>query len=276
MAEIPEIETLRRQLDREIAGKKIKTVDVLDKSVVAKNSAGDLSSALDGIKIATVKRRARLLLVTLDSGDLLVFDVAKGGQLRRHQNKDAIADGTSIVFAFTQGGQLRLLAGGGKPVVFLTTPDELESLRPELTETGADLVETPVSWTVFARELVRHNDQIRQLLTDDRFIVGLGGLYADEILHSALLRYDRTPDSLTTQEIRRLYRSIVEVLHDSIKHGGTTLADKHFIDVHGEEGGFGQYLAVYDRNGERAPNGRGTVLRKKLGGQWVYYADYQV
>ena len=64
--------------------------------------------------------------------------------------------------------------------------------------------------------------KLKTFLTDQTIIAGLGNIYADEILFAAGLRYDRLSDSLSTQEIRRLYRSVVETLHDAIKYGGST------------------------------------------------------
>ena len=94
--------------------------------------------------------------------------------------------------------------------------------------------------------------------------------------HAALLRYDRTAESITIQEIRRLNRAIVEMMHNAIKQRGTSLEDDPFVDVFGNPGGFTEYLEVYGRAGERSRNGRGEVQKLRTGGQTHYYCDYQV
>ena len=97
---------------------------------------------------------------------------------------------------------------------------------------------------------------------------------SDEILHAALLRHDRIADQLITQEIRRLYRAIVETIHNAVKHRGVGLDGS--CDVFGQPGGYDEYLEVYGRGGERSKNGRGDVLTAKVGGTTHYYCDYQV
>ena len=109
---------------------------------------------------------------------------------------------------------------------------------------------------------------------DQTFVVGLGPIYSDEILHAALLRHDRIANQLITQEIRRLYRSIVETIHNAVKHRGVSLDE--ISDVFGEPGGYDEYLEVYRRGGERSRNGRGDVLTARVGGTTHYYCDYQV
>lgn len=275
MADLPEIETLRRELDREVSGKKIKSVDVLDNGTVKRTGAANLKTRLEGVKIVHAARTGLILTLEIDEGEMIALDLGAGAALRRHANKDEVEKGTAVVITFTQTGQLRMTKADDAEM-FITTPEALLESHPKLTELGSDLINEPLSWPNFARKLMAQTSTLRQLLTDDRFIVGLGDLYSDEILHSALLRYDRTPASLSSQEVRRLYRAIVEVLHDAVKHRGTTIENRPFVDLHGEPGGYGDSLSVYGRAGERSANGRGTVQRKKVGGSWTYYAENQV
>ena len=101
--------------------------------------------------------------------------------------------------------------------------EELADNYPNLAALGFDPVDQPMSWTVFGQRLVREDRTLRQLLMDPKFVVGLGPVYSDEILHAALLRHDRKANELITQEIRRLYRAIVETVHNAVKHRGTSL-----------------------------------------------------
>ena len=109
---------------------------------------------------------------------------------------------------------------------------------------------------------------------DSSFIVGLGRVYSDEILHAALLRHDRVASQLITQEIRRLYRAIVETVHNAVKHRGVSINGVR--DVFGQPGGYDEYLEVFGRAGERSRNGRGDVLTARVGGSTHHYCDYQV
>jgi hypothetical protein len=91
-----------------------------------------------------------------------------------------------------------------------------------------------VSWTLFAEMLRGQKVKLKAFLLDQTVLAGLGDLYVDEILFAAGLRPDRIAGSLTTQEIRRLYRSLVETLHDAIKYRGTSLDDDTYVDLHGK------------------------------------------
>src|SRR5690349_20010404 len=92
-----------------------------------------------------------------------------------------------------------------------------------------------------------HRMKLKAFLTDQKILAGIGDMYSDEILFAAGLRYDRMSDSLSTQEIRRLYRSLVETLHDAIKIGGSTLSDSQYVDVFGKTGEFQDHHQVFDR-----------------------------
>ena len=92
--------------------------------------------------------------------------------------------------------------------------------------------------------------KLKAFLMDQTIIAGIGNIYADEILFAAGLRYDRMTDSLSTQEIRRLYRAVVETLHDAIKYGGSTLADEQYVDLNGKPGEYQEHHKVYDRESQ--------------------------
>jgi formamidopyrimidine-DNA glycosylase len=109
------------------------------------------------------------------------------------------------------------------------------------------------------------------LLLDQSFVVGLGGLYADEILYDAGLRPDRLVSTVSTMEIRRLYRSLVEILHEATKHHGTSTDEHPFTDLHGKAGSFQDELQVWGRDGEPCRRCRGTVTKARGGGKLTYW-----
>lgn len=273
MPELPEIETMRRGLERETVGRRIKSVDVSSAKLVQRNGTRKaFESRVEGKKIKSVERRGSLLVVTLDSGELLVVDSGATGRLSRAAAKDPTDPSVQLVISFTQGGQLRLSDPEGAAEVFVVTPDTLTEEVPALAELGLDPVAGPVSWTAFAQALIaRRNGKLKPLLLDSTFIVGLGGLYADEILYDAGLRPDREVSTVSTMEIRRLYRSLVEILHDATKHHGTSTEERPFTDLHGNPGGFQDELAVWGRDGQACQRCRGTVTRQRSGGRVTYW-----
>jgi formamidopyrimidine-DNA glycosylase len=273
MPELPEIETLRRGLERETVGRRVKSVDVPAAKTVHRNGSRKAFQAhLDGVKIKGIERRGSLLVFTLDSGELLAVDIGGTGRLLRAAPKDEVAKDTQVVISFTQGGQLRLADAEGEAEAFVVAPEALVDEKPELAELGLDPVASPVSWTAFARALVsRRTDKLKPLLMDQTFVVGLGGLYADEILHDAGLRPDREVSTVSTMEIRRLYRSLVEILHEATKHHGTSTEQHPFADLHGKEGGFQESLQVWGRDGEPCRRCRNTVAKQRSGGRVTYW-----
>jgi formamidopyrimidine-DNA glycosylase len=263
MLELPEIETLRRETEREIGGRKLKSVSV-DKTHLAEGSkAADLKRT-EGAKVGTVKRRGSCLVMNLDSGDRILIDVSEGVALRKAKGDEA----SWAEFGFTQGAPLRVLAEVGDPRVGLLTAAELEEALPP---SGAiDLTEHAVSWVSFARVFVGAGGLLRTLLTDPGVIDGIGPMYADEILWQAGLRADRRAEKLGSQELRRLYRATAEVLHDALKAGGTTTSANGFTDLAGKPGGYQESLEVWGRDGHPCRRCRGTVVVEKFEGQPSY------
>jgi formamidopyrimidine-DNA glycosylase len=109
---------------------------------------------------------------------------------------------------------------------------------------------------------------------DQSFTAGIGNLYSDEMLYQAGLRYDRTADSLSATEVRRLYRAIVETLADAIKHRGSSLADEQYRDLFGELGDFQGSHQVYDREGQPCRRCRNTIIRVKAGGRSTFFCEH--
>jgi len=278
MAELPEVEIIRRDLDKDVGGRKIKDVDAVGPMSLFEgfSTRKSFAARLVGRKIVSVARDGLTLLFDVGEDELMAVSLGRGARLRRNPNKDAIEPDTVLVIAFTVGGQLRLIAPD--PALSSVQIVSRDTLAEEITPAaGFDPIDEPIPWTVFGQRVRARKDQrLRTLLLDDSFVVGLGPIYVDEILHAALLRYDRRADSVTIQEIRRLYRAIVEMMHNAVKHRGTTLADGVALDVFGQPGGYGEYLEVYERAGMRSRNGRGQVQKVRTSGQIHYFCDYQV
>jgi formamidopyrimidine-DNA glycosylase len=273
LPELPEIETLRRGLERETVGRRVKSVDVVVAKATNRNGSRKAFQArLEGAKIRNVDRRGSLLVQALDTGELLVFDVGETGTLVRAAPKDETPKDLLLSITFTQGGQLRLTDPEARAEAFVVTPELLFEEVPALSELGLDPVAAPVSWTAFAQSLVnRRSEKLKAVLLDPTFVVGLGGLYADEILYDAGLRPDREVSTVSTMEIRRLYRSLVEILHEATKHHGTSTDEHPFTDLHGKVGTFQDELQVEGRDGEPCRRCRGIVTKARSGGKVTYW-----
>ena len=276
MAELPEIEIAKRDLDKEITGRRFKMVDVpgTKKTLPAMRSKQQFADLLVGKKIESVARDGTLLLFDLGDDEVMVVHLGATGSFRRATARTPEIEHTKVVLGFTAGGQLRVLDSGSEVTMRVIAKSRYLKLYPEQDDLGFDPVDMPMPWTDFAFMLKGRSNNIRDLLMDMSFVVGLGPMYADEVLHAARLGHQRMARELNTQEIRRLYRAIVETIHNSIKYRGASFDG--YLDVFGNAGGFDSYLEVYGRGGERCRNGRGDVLTTVIRGVTHHYCDYQV
>ena len=277
--ELPEVETIRRDLDRELSGRKVKDVDITSQTLVVSSvNQKSFASQISGRKIVTVRRLGLDILVDFDNASILVFRLGPSARMIRHTAKDSREKGTELTIIFTVGGQVSLIDTEKKSEVCLVSGGD-EGLFvefPHLADLGLDAIAEPSSWTTFAGDVLGREEELKVLLADDSVVAGLGGIYSDEILFHAGLRHNRQGSSLSIQEVRRLYRALVETVHEAVKYRGTSLEDRPFIDVYGKSGEFSQHLAVYGRDGELSPRSRAPIQRVKYKGSWTYYCDTQV
>jgi formamidopyrimidine-DNA glycosylase len=273
MPELPEVEVIRRDLEREVVGKKIKAVDVNRlRSIRRHKSSKEFAGELVGAKIRSVGRRGKYLVLRLDGDRALVVHLGMSGQLLRAKSaRTAMPKHTHVVLTFTEGGQLRFVDPRTFGEMFVTTMDELEEQGSELAHLGVDPLEHAMSWEDFGRTIIKRKVKLKTLLMDQKFVAGIGNIYSDEILFNAGLRWDRTSDTLSDQEIRRLSRAIVETLQDAVKYRGSSLADEQYVDLFGEPGGFQLHHNVYDREGKLCPRCRHPVVRARYSNRSTFF-----
>jgi formamidopyrimidine-DNA glycosylase len=275
MPELPEVETLRRDLEKETVGRRIKQVEATGmRSIRRYRTKKQFAQQLEGRKITGVDRKGKYLLVRLEEGDVLVVHLGMSGQLLRVKSaREPLEKHTHVIITFTQGGQLRYVDPRTFGELFVTAQDEVEKQVPELAHLGFDPLESMMSWVRFGELLAERKTKLKALLMDQKFIAGIGNVYSDEILFAAGLRYDRSSETLSSQEIRRLYRGVVETLQDAIKHRGSSLADEQYRDLFGALGEYQHQHKVYDREGQACRRCRSTIARVRLGGRSTFLCE---
>ncbi len=275
MPELPEVETLRRDLEKEVTGKRVKSVDVTGmRSIRRHPNKKHFAGKLEGLKFTGIERKGKYLLFRLEGGDVLVVHLGMSGQLLRTKSgKEPVDKHTHVVITFTQGGQLRYVDPRTFGELFVTSLDTLEDEVPELAHLGFDPLEQAISWTRFGDMLTARKTKLKALLMDQKFLAGIGNIYSDEILFAAGLRWDRSSETLSSQEVRRLYRAMVETLQDAIKHRGSSLADEQYRDLFGELGDYQSQHKVYDREGQPCRRCRSSIVRIKLGGRSCFLCE---
>jgi formamidopyrimidine-DNA glycosylase len=284
MPELPEVETVRAVLSRDVVGKKIKSASVTNGRIVRRHrSAKDFRDKVEGRSIKSVGRLGKYLIFGMDDGSKMVIHLGMSGQLLRAKSaKEQKPKHTHVVFTFTQGGELRYVDPRTFGELFVSVPllegqsadisrfarlsiggDGIATRQqvPELAHLGIDFFEDQIGWDRFAAILRSRSTPIKAVLTDQDIIAGIGNIYADECLFNAGVRYDRPADSLSTIEIRRLHRAITEILTDAVKHHGSTLDDDQFVDPDGRPGQYQQFHQVYGKEGEPCPQCRTPIQR---------------
>jgi len=273
--ELPEVEVMRRDLEKDVVGRKIQTAEVRPtrnamRVIRRHGKRKEFTSRLEGRKFTKAERRGKYVLLHLDNGDVLVVHFGMSGQFVRGNKRQPLPPHTHVVLTFNQGGDLRFVDPRTFGEMFVTTADELGKVK-ELQHIAIDPLDHVFTWQTFGGLLAQRASKLKPLLMDQKFISGLGNIYSDEVLFAAGLRHDRMSDSLSSQEVRRLYRALQEVLQEAIRYRGTTLVDEAYVDLFGKPGEFQAELKVYGREGQPCRRCRTPIQSVKIAGRSSYY-----
>ena len=270
MINLPEVEVIKRDLEREAVGNlAVKSVDILSEGVTTPDDE-TFGERLERGKIVGVNREGLNILVKFSNDERLSVFLGSGGSLLRKANREELHPKTRVVFQLVKYGQLRLLDFKKGARLKLFDPGKTRSR----SRRGIDPLSAQIAWTDFANYVGAAEPLfLKDFLGRNSLIVGLGQMYSDEVLFKAGLRYDRMTNSLGRQECRRLWRAIVEVVNDAVKYRGTTLPDGLFRSLDGSPGQFVEHLNVYHRDGQLSPRSRRPLVRVKHRGRWTYFCE---
>jgi formamidopyrimidine-DNA glycosylase len=273
--ELPEVEVMRRDLEKDVVGRKIAKAEVRASKnamrVIRRHGKRkEFTDRVTGHKLSKVERRGKYILLHLDDGDVLVVHFGMSGQFVRGNKRQALPPHTHVVIDFQQGGDLRYVDPRTFGEMFVATPDELGKVK-ELQHIAIDPLDHVFTWQAFGAALAERASKMKVLLMDQKFMSGLGNIYSDEVLFAAGLRHDRMSDTLSSQEVRRLYRALQEVLQDAIRFRGTTLDDEAYVDLFGKPGEFQNELKVYGRAGQPCRRCRSPIEAVKISGRNAYF-----
>ncbi|WP_162924698.1 bifunctional DNA-formamidopyrimidine glycosylase/DNA-(apurinic or apyrimidinic site) lyase [Rubrobacter indicoceani] len=268
MPELPEVETILRDVQRYIAGAEVAGAEVLDERIAGHPGSEVFLKRLTGRSITEAWRRGKHLVLGLDSGDSLVLQLKIGGQLLL----------VPPVEMPTTDLMLRLDLEDGRKVVLR---DETSYTRAqvftaqELEERFANLGPEPFdkAFTVdyLPESIGKRRAQIKPLLLDQRTVAGVGNIYVDEALFEAGINPRRKASSLLRAEWERLHRAIVSNLEAGIEHRGTTFS--LYRDLLGRKGTHQDHLKVFLRTGKECPGCGGVVVKMTVGGRATFVCE---
>ncbi len=261
MPELPEVETIARELQHRLAGATLGRVK-LSRTDIVHGDPRPLSKTLPGRSVRAVRRRAKRLILDLQPTAQLLFHLGMSGRLTLVPRRQPLEKHTHLCIAIRGGpdelrfrdprrfGGVWLLAGGDRHV-----GRRLSTLGPE------PLPLTPSRF----RDLLDRRRQIKALLLDQRAIAGLGNIYCDEALHAAGVHPLTPAGVLDAAKAGRLLRAIKSVLNRAIRFNGSTLLDYRQAD--GTEGSFQNHHRVYNREGKRCCGCGATIVRIPVAGR---------
>ncbi|WNG20674.1 bifunctional DNA-formamidopyrimidine glycosylase/DNA-(apurinic or apyrimidinic site) lyase [Cystobacter fuscus] len=267
MAEVPEVETLVRDLQQAVVGRRFTGAEVLEPAAVRFPSHRELSSRLEGRRVTAARRRAKLMLLSLDDGQVLALHLMLWGNLALRPVSGTRPEATLVVFGLEGGEELIFSDTLGYARAALAPADELAE-RLKLSELGPEALADDFTPELLARQLRRRRGPLKTVLLNQRVLAGLGNRDADESLWSAGLHPRRSAASLTPTEMGRLHQAILEVLDEGIRLRGTQR------DLFGVQGQALHRRHVFGRTGEPCPRCGTAVHASKLGGRNTHWCPH--
>ncbi|GAB3123311.1 bifunctional DNA-formamidopyrimidine glycosylase/DNA-(apurinic or apyrimidinic site) lyase [Streptomyces calidiresistens] len=264
MPELPEVEVVRRGLERWVAGRTVAAVEVLHPRAVRRHEAGprDFADRLLGRRLAVPRRRGKYLWLPLGEtgetrgGDApalsLLAHLGMSGQLLIQPAEAPDERHLRVRISFTDAGpgELRFVdqrTFGGLSL-HPCSPGDAEGLPDVMGHIARDPLDPAFDEDAFPAALRRRRTTVKRALLDQTLISGVGNIYADEALWLARLHYDRPTDTLTRPRVAELLAGVREVMTAALEAGGTSF-DSLYVNVNGESGYFDRSLNVYGRAG---------------------------
>lgn len=273
MPELPEVEVVRRGLERWVAGRTVGEVEVLHPRAVRRHLAGgaDFAARLGGVRLGTAMRRGKYLWVPLDdAATSLLGHLGMSGQLlvQPEGAPDEKHLRIRVCFDDTVGTELRFVdqrTFGGLSLHENTA----EGLPDTIAHIARDPLDPAFDDAAFHTALRLRRTTVKRALLDQSLISGVGNIYADEALWRARLHYDRATATLTRPRSAELLGHIRDVMNAALAQGGTSF-DSLYVNVNGESGYFDRSLDAYGREDE--PCHRcGTPMRRRA---WMNRSSY--
>lgn len=270
MPELPEVETIRRDLQYAVLGKGIRAVKVWTPRMIISGEKEFIKS-LEGNRFEKIDRRGKLLVFHLAYGDkTLLIHLKMTGQLICQVPGGLIVGGhpsakienlpndyTRAAFYLADGTILYF--NDVRTFGYLKLADENET-EECLKKFGLEPLTPEFTWSSFKELLAGRKGNLKAFLLNQSKIAGIGNIYADEICFRAKVRPERAIDSLDLSERRRLYNACQAVLKQAVEKRGTTFSN--FVDASGKKGGFEKHLKVYNRAGLSCKRCKNGIIRK--------------
>ncbi|HQE24866.1 MAG TPA: bifunctional DNA-formamidopyrimidine glycosylase/DNA-(apurinic or apyrimidinic site) lyase [Candidatus Atribacteria bacterium] len=261
MPELPEVEVIRRELREKVKGSRILLVRVEEPQFYLP------AEMVLGKKIKELERKGKNLFLVLEDENSILFHLGMTGRLIFSPQEESFS-------------YLRLLLGLSSGFLSLTDQRKLGKVaflyqkeREELLhQLGIDPLSSEYTEENFEKALAGRKMRIKDFLLSQRYISGIGNIYASEILFRSSIHPARKVNDLTPQEKGNLFIAIPQVLEEAIAHQGTTIRD--YVRSGGEKGEFQNSLLVYGKEGEKCPYCGKEIVREKIASRSTYFCPH--
>lgn len=285
MPELPEVETIVRDLNKKILGRKVKDIWFdFAKQIKAPKNPVDFKKAVIGRKIGKVERRGKNIIFRLNGGFVMLIHQKMTGHLlvgrwRREKNKwvsletgplrEKVNDYIHLMFYLDNGRQLAL-SDLRKFAKVLAVDEKKFAELEEIKSLGPEPLEKKFTFVKFKEALARKKSgKIKQVLMEQSVIAGIGNIYADEILWEAKVYPLKNAAALSGNELKRIYKAMRKILILALRRRGSSVSD--YRDTAGQRGTYDLIRKVYRREGEKCSRCGAIIKRFKLGGRSGHY-----
>ncbi len=267
MPELPEVETVKEKLKKEIVNTKIKHVIIKHKNIIEYPSVEEFSKLITNQTIININRRGKWLLFELDNYFLLShlrmegkYNIKKVGEkLDKHDH---------VIFELNNNKELRYNDTRKFGKMYLKLKDDIYSTLP-LEKLGLEPDDNMLTINYLKEKLKNKTIPIKSSLLDQTIIAGIGNIYADEILFESKIHPEKKSNKLTNDELSRIIKNTNKIFIKAINAGGTTI--KSYTSAEGVHGEFQHKLKIYQRSGEKCIICKEEIKKIKVGGRGTYY-----
>jgi formamidopyrimidine-DNA glycosylase len=267
MPELPEVETIRRQLEPEIAGRTIAELEVLDPRWTRPTAPEEVAAAARGRRVEALDRRGKYLLLRLDHDETLVMHLRMTGNLLLVEPGLPDQPYLRARFRLDDGRELRFTDARRFGEAFLLGAEALEErFRGRL---GVEPLSEEFTAAALGRVASGSRAPLKSFLLDQARLAGVGNIYADEALFRARLHPLSPAGSMREEHLVALRDGVVDALEAGLDGGGASIDD--YRDARGERGAMQDEFLVHRREGEACPRCGEPIRRIVVGGRSTYY-----
>lgn len=271
MPELPEVESIRKDLNKQVSHKTIEDVNVYwDNIIESPKPVEVFKENLLGQEIQKVDRRGKLILFYLDDF-VLISHLRMEGNYALYPSDEPLENHTHVILKFTDGTQLRYKDVRKFGRMSLVAIGE-EFYHKSLAKLGPEPVESQLELDWMVSFLVNKQKAIKTLLLDQALVVGVGNIYADEILFDSKIHPERPGASLNQTEVKTLRHSIIRILQEATEMGGSTI--RSYKNMLGETGRYQDYHQVYGKPDQACPKCGTQIVKIKLNGRGTHFCPH--